>query len=482
MKKIILINFLFFASFLIVFAQDQKDALRYSQAFYSGNSRSASIGNAIGSLGGNSMSLSINPAGLGVYKGYELSISPGFYFNNTDANYLNNKSSDNDYSLKISNFGFIGSFYPYDYEYKAEGDNSEWESINFGFAYNTLNNFNKNVLFEGINNSSSKLDDIIYSENSGVKTHFGNLAYENLMFYDTIKNEYWTDVSDDKDINLLQKSSNASSGSLGEYVLSIGANYNHKIYIGASFGIQKVYYKEYSEYSEEDFNDSTENFNSFKYSQNLTTKGSGTNFKFGIIIRPIDMVRIGLAMHTPTWLKLEDEYDENLQTSTTDGNFDIYSDKFYEDYELTTPAKFIGSLSLVFKRGFLSMDYEIIDYSFARLRGDNYSYNDENKNITNDYKTVSNLRIGGELNLDIIYLRAGYSYYGSPYENSDFDNNEYISISGGMGVRVDNVFIDFAYINSTQKANYYPYKSFENTFAKLENNNNQMLITLGMKF
>ena len=46
-----------------------------------------------------------------------------------------------------------------------------------------------------------------------------------------------------------------SKGSIGEYVLSVGANINNKIYIGASLGIQSVYQRKYIDYVEEYFYD-----------------------------------------------------------------------------------------------------------------------------------------------------------------------------------------------------------------------------------
>ncbi|MBK8146132.1 MAG: hypothetical protein IPK62_14665 [Bacteroidetes bacterium] len=57
-------------------AQDEFDAIRYGYTNYGGSARSASISNAMGSVGGDFTSLSINPASIGVYRRGELSFTP----------------------------------------------------------------------------------------------------------------------------------------------------------------------------------------------------------------------------------------------------------------------------------------------------------------------------------------------------------------------------------------------------------------------
>ena len=37
------------------------------------------------------------------------------------------------------------------------------------------------------------------------------------------------------------------------------------------------------------------NFDNFQYKNNLKTTGAGVNFKFGLIFRPVDWIRIGGA-------------------------------------------------------------------------------------------------------------------------------------------------------------------------------------------
>ena len=68
-----------------------------------------------------------------------------------------------------------------------------------------------------------------------------------------------------------------------------------------------INYSEESTYSETDVNDTIPNFQSFSLIENLHTSGSGFNFKFGMILRATDWLRLGGAIHTPTFYKLSDE-------------------------------------------------------------------------------------------------------------------------------------------------------------------------------
>lgn len=492
MKKI-LINIIFL-SFIISFqsfSQNSEDVLRYSQSFYQGTARSSALANAFGSLGGDFTAISINPAGLGVYKGYQIHITPGFNFSNVDATYFNQSNTDNAYKVNLSSVGMVGSFYPYNYEYKVEGDNSEWESVNFAFGYNCLNNFNKNTLFEGMNASSSIFDKMIDNENNGNTTALGDLAFETFIMNKVEETgEYWTEITDrTRDaipVNLLQNTRIAEEGYLGEYSISIGANYKHKFYLGMSINFQKIDYDKYDVYSETDLLDSVADFKSMTLTNKLNTTGSGTNFKFGMIIRPIDMLRLGLAIHTPTWFKLEDEYSRSMSSSFDNGDAYSYNiEKQYFKYEITTPTKFIGSLGLIFEQGLISIDYELIDYSTSRLKSDNYTFNTENQDLKNNIQNVSNIRIGGELKLDMFYLRGGYAYYGSPYKDALEEDADYSLISGGFGVKIDELFIDLAYTVATQKSAYRAYDRLyddDNNVVNVENQNKKFILTLGMKF
>ena len=96
MKKISLI---IFSSLVVLWAmnvnaQTPGDLLRLSQYDYSlGTARSAAMGGAFVSLGADLASISINPAGLGMYRGSEVGISLSVLSTDVSSDYLNRKGN-----------------------------------------------------------------------------------------------------------------------------------------------------------------------------------------------------------------------------------------------------------------------------------------------------------------------------------------------------------------------------------------------------
>jgi len=78
MKKTLLIILTLAAALNTGLAQNVDDALRYSQIFYNGTARFNSMGGAFTALGGDISSLSLNPAGLGLFPHLKYLSLPNF--------------------------------------------------------------------------------------------------------------------------------------------------------------------------------------------------------------------------------------------------------------------------------------------------------------------------------------------------------------------------------------------------------------------
>ena len=79
MKNLVLLIALLSCSVTLT-AQNEFDALRYSNLDFYGEARFNAMGGSFGALGANMSALSINPGGLGVYKSSDFSFTPGFKF------------------------------------------------------------------------------------------------------------------------------------------------------------------------------------------------------------------------------------------------------------------------------------------------------------------------------------------------------------------------------------------------------------------
>lgn len=150
-------------------------------------------------------------------------------------------------------------------------------------------------------------------------------------------------------------------------------------------------------------------------------------------------------------------------------------------FDLTTPLKLIGSAAFVIgKSGLISADYEMVDYSKARLRP-SIDFTNENQRIQDKYKNTSNLRLGGEYRFGQISLRGGYGIFGSPYKSNVNDGKGSL-VSFGLGYRTSDYFVDCAYTSYSMTENYYLYGVDIANSASLKTTNNMFMVSFGLKF
>jgi long-subunit fatty acid transport protein len=279
-------------------------------------------------------------------------------------------------------------------------------------------------------------------------------------------------------------------GRYNEWLLSFGGNYMEKLLLGGTIGIPDVRYERSSIISESTDADNTFDFRNFSYREDLLTKGWGVNLKLGFIYKATDAFRFGAAIHTPTWLMLNDQYSYGINSNSQGQTISAYTDPGIYTYQLTTPWRgVISATGIIGKYGFVSADYEYVGYNTAR-----FSFNMEdqelesftNRQIRSTYKGASNFRLGAEARpAEFISLRLGFGYYGSPYKSSAV-NGDRIDISAGLGFRFSNWFADFGFVNSSVKNTEVPYSlPYAGVIvptATLKHSLNSASLTLGFKF
>ena len=138
MKKTSLILIFVCALFQNSFSQNVDDALRYSQVFYSGTARFMSMGGAFTALGGDLSSIGLNPAGTGVFRSFEFSITPQLFYNNTSAVFNNSRATDFRYTTNLNQAGFVANLI-------SSGNETGLVNLNFAYSFNRSNNFNENI-------------------------------------------------------------------------------------------------------------------------------------------------------------------------------------------------------------------------------------------------------------------------------------------------------------------------------------------------
>ena len=496
MKRIYLLIIAAFSVFTVVTAQNVDDVLRYSQIYYGGTARFMSMGGAFTSLGGDISSLSQNPAGIGVYRSSELTITPQLFHINTSAGF-NGTSSFDIYNFNLNQIGIVSNIV-------SNNKETGLLTLNLGYSFNRTSNLNQSIKIQGISNSSSMADYWAALGNQNGGTYFKDLqGAEGIAFdawvMDTVTgsggNQYATAYSNYGD-NPPSKYGQTirrlitNEGSIGEHDFSIGGNYSNKFFFGATLAISSLRFKSHYEHLETVNTALPSQLQNFTYTDHYEDKGTGYSLKIGGIFKPVDAVRIGLAFHTPTWYKIDELAYNTITSHFTDGSkYDSKNTPSPFRYALTTPFRMLAGVGVqIQKIALLSFDYEFVDYSTAKFSetGDGYDYSEKNMEIKSSLKSTSNFRLGGEVRLNKLYLRSGYGYYGKPFKSGEDNSNlDYRTVSFGAGFREQNISIDFAYTNFKYTQTYFMYPvnlGVDPAAATLNTARNIFTLTLGYKF
>ncbi|MGB1206129.1 MAG: OmpP1/FadL family transporter [Chitinophagales bacterium] len=488
------IHFFLFALALIMsvpslFAQSPNDALRYSQTTFGGTARSMGVAGAFGALGGDFSATSNNPAGLGIYQKSEIVFTPSLFLSNTESTYFDKTTTDQRSNFNFNNFGVVFT----NKARERRGKTSNWRTTTLAFGMNRLANFNSRTYMSGYNTNNSISQ--YYAERANGTTAAAlrdelpfdaGLAYWVYAINPT--NTAETEYAAIAEGNVEQEEFGNFQRGIDEYTLSFGSNYKDKLYLGATLGIDNVRYRSEKTFRETDTENNTVDFNYFDVEDFLTVSGLGVNGKLGMIYRATNFLRVGVAAHTPTSIALQEKYSTLMRSEFESFTPDEASSPNGEyEYNVTTPWRLVGSAAFLHKFGFISIDYEFVDYSqmqfsFGDSAEERSFASDLNSTIRSANKAASNIRIGSELALDKFRARLGYAFYGSPYV--DVENASRQSITGGLGIREQGFFLDVAYVHSLQNSTNQPYQLSNETVesAVVDTKNGNVVLSVGFKF
>ena len=509
MRHYILLPIILFSS-SVCFAQTPDDAIRQSYQIQQGTARNMAIGGAMGSLGGDITAAHVNPAGLGFYKTGEFVLSPGFNFINNKFDFRGTNQQDKKSNFTYGTSGFVVGRGDY---WKKKKSNA------FSISINQTANFNNYVHYKGLNNVSSwseqYLEELVKNKVDTIRALtdyiFGStLAFRTYLVDAEYKNGRQTGYQSFVPISkgVMQENTLDTKGGIHEITLGAASNNADKLYLGGSLNVPIYNYKRTQDYSETSVSTSTtDSFASFKYHETYVSRGVGVNVKLGLIYKPVEKIRLGVAIHTPTFANMEDKIRSSITTNTEGykGIQTASSDKLNSgnpgifNYTMTTPWKALVSGSYVFnevsdvrrQKAFITVDAEYVSHNGTQYdiaeggtESDKTYYSNVNNAIDQRYKGVFNFRAGGEVKFTTIMARAGFAYYGNPYKDNAQLKNDRMLLSGGLGYRNKGVFVDLTYVHSIMNDTHVPYYLADrpNTFAQGKNIKGNVMLTFGVKF
>ena len=502
-----------------------------------GTARYVGMGGAMEALGADVSTIGTNPAGLGLFRHSNLSVSGGLLMQSNGKEFANGNKTN-------ASFDQIGGVYS-----TRTGAKS---FLNFGFNYHKGKNFDyilnaANSLNGSSQNKQSFIKGLLGDEGKGgffvdrdPKTK-ANVGYSDLnkksnaytfsqidyLYYNTLiptnnpVKPYNYDGGNDYTFN------RAHNGYIGNYDFSVSGNLNDRVYLGVTFGIKDVHYNAYSEYFENLVSGARASV-----ADNRSITGSGFDVTAGVIVRPIESspFRIGAYVKTPTWYDLTTSNTTSLIDYRNYGaanNSKSVNNSY--DYKIWAPWKFGFSLGHTIGSSLaLGATYEYEDYSRINTRINDGGYIDYwtgsyydssiadtqmNNHTREVLKAVSTLKLGVEYKPTTnLALRAGYNYV-SPMYVSDGQKDPGLSSLGtsyasatdytnwkatnrftlGVGYQIDKFNIDLAYQYSSQSGDFYPFSNVKNininsttynniaTGTKVKNDKSQLLLTLGYR-
>ena len=480
--------------------------LSLSQRDVVGTARSMAMGGAFTSLGADMASLGYNPAGFGMYQRNEISVSLGLGITRAKNYNAYNYGDNTSVRCAINNVGA---------SFKVYESSGALTAINFAFGYNKTADYNYDISYDGPATISSLADafadiananGLVLNANNKIADLNGNYDYDMDPYYWSTVMGYkgglinlgsngWYPDEIAPGAQMSQYTNLSSRGSAGEFSFAFGFNISNIVYLGASLDVQSIsrkqtiYYSEYINYAEGAQPDATAypyQLQQFELGQSMNVNGSGVGAKFGVVVRPIKALRIGFAVHTPTYYSLAYRYSASLSSVARNaggvpdaqGNVNdyLYADEdtpVLQDggeyrWTYTTPTRLLVGVSYAIGQyAVLSVDYQYDAYRALKL---NYSPADTgytNDTFRHNLRGTHAVRAGVEAKpLPWLALRVGGGYR-SKVLNESYDFVAFSEpvadiswyASAGVGFRLSDVTsIDVAYqYRNTRYSDYYSY-------------------------
>ncbi|ROT07804.1 hypothetical protein EEL49_06720 [Muribaculaceae bacterium Isolate-104 (HZI)] len=523
---------------MMMFGQSALDAFNISQPDFRGTARFMSMGGAFTALGGDLSTLNQNPGGLGVYRSSEIGLTLDLNFTGTKSLTQGYQESVSKTRFNCNNFGYIGAVYT---------GSDIMPYFNWGVSYSRSASFDR--AYKGkIGQLNGSLTNYIAGLTTSEGWTTGDLSGNNT--YNPYQESLapWTSIiaynaymispigSSNKDYTGMWDSNSSGYGTfdvrdkgyIDEYSINFGGNFSDIVFWGMGFGITDVEYRSSVYYTEDydnaiipaapvasgEYTGTTSGAGGFGLDSWKHISGTGFNFKFGLIIKPINALRLGLAVHTPTYYNLKQEgwagvdygYSSGINgyTDTNDG----YTDYF--EWKLRSPWRLMAGVSgVIGKKAILSADYEYRPMQKMGVKDyNNNEYTDINGDISTYYKATSIFRLGAEYRLNQNWsLRAGYQLQTSPSTEAAIEGNTMIFTSGpddtettpsysfdrsthyiscGLGYRYKNFYVDAAYVNKFRESSWRAYTPNNYTAlapsSKITESKNQIVLSAGFKF
>lgn len=496
----------------VVSAQTLDDLVIYSLEDPTGSARAVGLGNALGAVGGDGVAMAGNPAGLGLYRGMEFSVTGSLGGRAVRTRFIDNKST-----VRRLVSGFEGATTVMSLRIGGYEKEKGLLRVNFGVAYNTLQRYRYRQTYSGEVTDGNSLLAAIASESNALglignnllrdrggympydsQPWFSTAAYGSYLMLDgnpvgTFKAPWILGPDGMVDEKLRQSAVVDMKGDLGEVDFSMAFNVSNQFYFGFTVGVQRFEREVTTALKEETVEDKNSGLLYGKFTSYDRARGKGVNVKLGAIYRPIDPLRIGVSFHSPTFMNVNTRFSlraeglyRNPDSTYGEPKFPdpLDSSGLYKgEYSYSSPLRTQVSLAYSFgKMGLISVDYDMTYFPLMQFAGVDFTR--DNEDIEKFLLPTHEVRLGTEWFFGQLGIRLGAGYRTSPYRADEYSPLRWrVYVGGGFGYYGRVMFCDFAYRHTIQPGEGHMYKmggysrAYDTRFYSATG-----ILTLGLRF
>lgn len=397
-----------------------QDGQTFAERDNIGTARYIGMAGAMTAVGADPSAVLDNPAGLGLYRRFELLAT---FSENMDFSSQIGGTTQKCYRFTVPQ---VSATFAFGVPERTRG----LIYSNLMFSYQRIKNFHRSWL-TAMEEQNTSLSDVMALKTQGL--HFSalgtsgrwdddNVGWLSCLGYDT----YMIDTTA-QGATCWSSSLHAGeqvkyvatvdeSGSMDEYSLVWGNNISNRLYFGIGLGLRTLSYSKKFHYEEQ-----SDGNNHVALTSYVAQSAVGVNGTFGLIYHPIRNLRLGLSFITPTSLAMTTKtyatirslgYAVEIEGSKVR---DSQTPTVTSDYKLVNPLRTTVGAAVIFNRGLISVEY---DYAHQR-----------------DIDDIHTLKIGGEVVLHpVLFLNLGYAY------ESSFISTDYQCLLSETSIRTDTDF------------------------------------------
>ena len=304
-------------------------------------------------LGGDPSAAADNPAGLGLYRRNELSLTLDYQAYRSQG-LVSRQFSAGQASW---NFSFVNE--------RMTGVVAN----NVMLSYRRLKNFRReyNALCPDMNSSQTDLmayktdglsEKALQGEEAWEDSEVGWLSKAGYEAYlidpDTTLENAWMSACAGTVSGRLNV---VESGSTDEFSLAWGMNISNQWYVGTELGLRSLVYHKTFSYREA-FADGS-NYQSTAY---FSASGVGVLGKVGVLYRPISALRLGFAFHTPAVMAITTHNSATVSAVTAGAATKVTTDDYRESTgRFTQPLRLVAGVAWqISSKGMVSLQYDYL--------------------------------------------------------------------------------------------------------------------------